>query len=84
MTRVMSKKDVLFNFKNENFIIFFFLTKRTKEFLKNALFENDFMKNLELEQIEKIVSCMYPVEFLKECLIIQEGDIGNILYITQG
>ena len=48
--------------------------------LKNSIFENDFMKNLELEQIEKIVDCMYPVEFLKDSLIIKEGDVGNVVY----
>jgi cGMP-dependent protein kinase 1 len=42
------------------------------------------MKNLELHQIESIVDCMYPVEFEKESLIIREGDIGNIMYISEG
>ena len=57
---------------------------RTKEFLTNAIFDNDFMKNLESDQIENIVECMYPVEFAKNSLIIKEGDIGNMVYITQG
>lgn len=42
------------------------------------------MKNLESDQIEDIVECMYPVEFAKNSLIIKEGDIGNMVYITQG
>jgi hypothetical protein len=42
------------------------------------------MKNLEIEQIDKIVDCLYPVEFPKDSLIIQEGDIGNTVYITAG
>lgn len=42
------------------------------------------MKNLEVDQIDNIVECMYPVEFAKNSLIIKEGDIGNIVYITQG
>ena len=42
------------------------------------------MKNLESDQIENIVECMYPVEFAKNSLIIKEGDIGNMVYITQG
>ena len=60
------------------------LKKRLKEFLKNAIYENDFMKNLQLEQIQKIVECMYPVEFSKESLIIREGDIGNVVYAMEG
>lgn len=42
------------------------------------------MKNLESDQIENIVECMYPVEFAKNSIIIKEGDVGNIVYITQG
>jgi cGMP-dependent protein kinase len=59
-------------------------TEATKEFLKNAIYENDFMKNLESHHIEKIVECMYPVEFEKNSLIIQEGDVGNKVYVTEG
>ena len=57
---------------------------RTQELLKNAIAENDFMKNLEIDQINNIVNCMYPVEFAKDSLIIKEGDIGNIVYATEG
>jgi cGMP-dependent protein kinase len=42
------------------------------------------MKNLELEQIDKIIGCLFPVEFPKDSLIIKEGEIGNTLYITGG
>lgn len=42
------------------------------------------MKNLESDQIDFIVNCMYPVEFAKESLIIREGDVGNSVYIIEG
>lgn len=42
------------------------------------------MKNLEAHHIEKIVECMYPVEFKKNNLIIQEGEVGNIVYTLEG
>ena len=42
------------------------------------------MKNLEIDHIENIVDCMYPVEFAKDSLIIKEGDIGNVVYIIEG
>ena len=42
------------------------------------------MKNLESDQIDFIVNCMYPVEFPKESLIIREGDVGNSVYIIEG
>jgi cGMP-dependent protein kinase len=56
--------------------------EETEEFLKNAIFENDFLKNLEIDQIDNIVACMYPVDFDEGVLIISEGDIGNILYVV--
>uniref|UniRef100_A0A3B1IEQ1 Protein kinase cGMP-dependent 1 n=1 Tax=Astyanax mexicanus TaxID=7994 RepID=A0A3B1IEQ1_ASTMX len=32
----------------------------SKELIKEAILDNDFMKNLELSQIQEIVDCMYP------------------------
>ncbi len=58
--------------------------KITKDLISNAIFENDFMKNLEPHHIEKIVECMYPVEFKQNDLIIQEGDEGHVVYIMEG
>ena len=65
-------------------LTYFIIQKSTKEFIKNGIFENDFMKNLEVHHIEKIVECMYPVDFEKNSLIIQEGDVGYVVYITEG
>ena len=59
-------------------------SKRTKELLKASLFDNDFMKNLEVDQIDNIVDCMYSVEFAEGSLIIKEGHVGNIVYIVEG
>ena len=42
------------------------------------------MKNLEMDQIMSIVDCMYPLEHGDSSLIIQEGDVGNLVYIMEG
>ena len=42
------------------------------------------MKNLEMDQIMSIVSCMYPLEHKSDSLIIKEGDVGNLVYILEG
>ncbi|KAI4812992.1 hypothetical protein KUCAC02_024348 [Chaenocephalus aceratus] len=34
---------------------------QSKDLIKEAILDNDFMKNLELSQIQEIVDCMYPV-----------------------
>ncbi|CAF3861285.1 unnamed protein product [Rotaria sordida] len=56
---------------------------RTKEFLRDAILNNDFMKNLALDQIMLIVDCMHPLEHTKDNLIIIEGDVGNLVYIME-
>ncbi len=75
----------LWNWNNNHIIanstnLFF----RTKEFLRDAILNNDFMKNLELDQIMSIVDCMYPLEHPDGSLIIKEGDVGNLVYILEG
>lgn len=56
---------------------------RSKELIRAAILDNDFMKNLEMTQIREIVDCMYPVEYASGSLIIKEGDVGSIVYVTE-
>ncbi|KAJ7324195.1 hypothetical protein JRQ81_017215 [Phrynocephalus forsythii] len=55
----------------------------SKELIKDAILDNDFMKNLELSQIQEIVDCMYPVEYGKDSCIIKEGDVGSLVYVME-
>ncbi|XP_046673108.1 cGMP-dependent protein kinase, isozyme 2 forms cD4/T1/T3A/T3B isoform X3 [Homalodisca vitripennis] len=56
---------------------------RSRELIKAAILDNDFMKNLEMTQIREIVDCMYPVEYAAGSLIIKEGDVGSIVYVME-
>ncbi|XP_054267615.1 cGMP-dependent protein kinase, isozyme 2 forms cD4/T1/T3A/T3B isoform X3 [Macrosteles quadrilineatus] len=56
---------------------------RSRELIKAAILDNDFMKNLETTQIREIVDCMYPVEYAAGSLIIKEGDVGSIVYVME-
>lgn len=56
---------------------------RSRELIKAAILDNDFMKNLEMTQILEIVDCMYPVEYAAGSLIITEGDVGSIVYVME-
>ncbi|XP_064108918.1 cGMP-dependent protein kinase 1-like isoform X1 [Macrobrachium nipponense] len=58
-------------------------SEESKELLRQAILENDFLKNLEMGQVKEIVECMYSVEYAAGALIIKEGDIGSILYIME-
>ncbi|GLV39476.1 foraging [Carabus blaptoides fortunei] len=55
----------------------------SRELIKAAVLDNDFMKNLEMTQIREIVDCMYPVEYAAGSLIIKEGDVGSIMYVME-
>ncbi|XP_018424108.1 PREDICTED: cGMP-dependent protein kinase 1 isoform X2 [Nanorana parkeri] len=61
----------------------FFEVERSKELIKEAILDNDFMKNLEISQIQEIVDCMYPVEYGKDSCIIKEGDVGSLVYVME-
>ncbi|XP_018915729.1 cGMP-dependent protein kinase, isozyme 2 forms cD4/T1/T3A/T3B isoform X3 [Bemisia tabaci] len=58
-------------------------SSKSRELIKSAILDNDFMKNLESAQIREIVDCMYPVEYKAGSLIIKEGDVGSIVYVME-
>ncbi|ETN59764.1 cGMP-dependent protein kinase [Anopheles darlingi] len=55
----------------------------SREIIKSAILDNDFMKNLEMTQIREIVDCVYPVQYAAGSLIIKEGDVGSIVYVME-
>lgn len=57
---------------------------RSRQIIKSAILDNDFMKNLEMTQIREIVDCMYPVQYAAGSLIIKEADVGSIVYVMEG
>ncbi|XP_067624673.1 cGMP-dependent protein kinase 1 isoform X2 [Eurosta solidaginis] len=57
--------------------------ERSRELIKSAILDNDFMKNLDITQIREIVDCMYPVKYAAKSLIIKEGDVGSIVYVME-
>lgn len=56
---------------------------RSRELIRMAILDNDFMKNLDMTQIREIVDCMYPVEYIAGSTIIKEGDVGSIVYVME-
>ncbi|KAM7353736.1 cGMP-dependent protein kinase for isoform 1-T2 [Cochliomyia hominivorax] len=56
---------------------------KSREIIKSAILDNDFMKNLDITQIREIVDCMYPVKYAAKSLIIKEGDVGSIVYVME-
>lgn len=64
--------------------LYLFSCCSSRELIKAAILDNDFMKNLDLAQIREIVDCMYPVKYPAKNLIIKEGDVGSIVYVMEG
>lgn len=53
-------------------IIFF----RSKQLIKAAIMDNDFLKNLDSSQVRELVDSMYPLEYAKGSHVIREGEAG--------
>ncbi|KAI9552776.1 hypothetical protein GHT06_020656 [Daphnia sinensis] len=56
---------------------------RSRELIKVAILSNDFLKNLDMAQINEIVDCMYPMNYPRGSIIIKEGDVGSIMYVLE-
>lgn len=56
---------------------------RTRNLIKSAILDNDFMKNLDPLQIEEITDCMFPVEYMAESYIIKEGEVGSVVFVME-
>ncbi|EFN77617.1 cGMP-dependent protein kinase 1 isoform X1 [Harpegnathos saltator] len=55
---------------------------RSARQIKRAILENEFLGNLEENQVEALVSAMYPKQIPISTLVIREGDIGSHLYVS--
>ncbi|CAN8019514.1 unnamed protein product [Ixodes persulcatus] len=55
---------------------------RSAQLIKDAIMENDFLKNLDSSQVREVVDCMYPQVFEAGTLVIRERDVGSHLYVS--
>lgn len=56
---------------------------RTRELIRSAILDNDFLRHLELQRINDIVECMQSEEYKQGVVIIREGQPGNTLYVME-
>ena len=57
---------------------------RAKQLIRDAILENDFLKNLDATQVREIVDCMYEKSVRKGHFIIKEGEPGQHVYVAAG
>ena len=58
--------------------------RSSKEFIRQAIQGDDFLKHLSPSNIREIIDCMQLVDYKKETVIIKEGDVGSKLYVLEG
>jgi hypothetical protein len=51
----------------------FSLTCRSKHLIKDALYDNDFLANLDSTQTREIIDYMYPIDVVADSFIIRQG-----------
>ncbi|KAJ8882012.1 hypothetical protein PR048_018500 [Dryococelus australis] len=54
----------------------------SKQLIKDAIMDNDFLKNLDSSQVRELVDSMYPREYPKGSYVIREGGAGAHLYVS--
>ncbi|GJQ76836.1 hypothetical protein Trydic_g15043 [Trypoxylus dichotomus] len=55
---------------------------RSKQLIKDAILDNDFLKHLNSSQVRELVDSMYPKEFPAGTYVIREGDAGAHLFVS--
>ncbi|XP_069125517.1 cGMP-dependent protein kinase 1-like [Argopecten irradians] len=55
---------------------------RSKQLIKDAILDNDFLKNLDSTQVREIVDTMYEKQVKQGHYIIREGESGQHLYVS--
>lgn len=64
--------------------MYFFAFSRSRELIKSAILDNDFLRHLESQRVNEIVECMYLEEYVEGAVIIREGTPGSTLYVMEG
>ena len=57
---------------------------RSKQLIKDAISNNDFMKTLVTTQVREVIASMYEKEIARGQYIIKEGEAGQHLYVSSG
>ncbi|XP_030835113.1 cGMP-dependent protein kinase 1 isoform X4 [Strongylocentrotus purpuratus] len=53
----------------------------SKQVIRDAILLNDFTKNFDSSQTREIVECMFPIDYKKGQIVINEGDSGAHFYV---
>lgn len=54
----------------------------SKQLIKEAIMDNDFLKNIDASQVRELVESMYSLTVTKGEFVIREGEVGAHLYVS--
>uniref|UniRef100_A0A1A9VXF4 cGMP-dependent protein kinase n=1 Tax=Glossina austeni TaxID=7395 RepID=A0A1A9VXF4_GLOAU len=54
----------------------------SKQLIKGAITDNDFLKNIDASQVKELVDSMYSLTINEGQFVIREGDVGAHLYVS--
>ncbi|XP_065357479.1 cGMP-dependent protein kinase, isozyme 1 [Calliphora vicina] len=54
----------------------------SKQLIKEAITDNDFLKNIDASQVRELVDSMYSLSIEKGKFVIREGEVGAHLYVS--
>jgi len=57
---------------------------RSKQVIRDAIMDNNFLKNLDTTQVREIVDCVYERRVKTGQFVIKEGDPGQHFYVAAG
>jgi len=60
------------------------LVDRSKQVIRDAIMDNNFLKNLDTTQVREIVDCVYERRVKTGQFVIKEGDPGQHFYVAAG
>jgi len=60
------------------------MTDRSKQVIRDAIMDNNFLKNLDTTQVREIVDCVYERRVKTGQFVIKEGDPGQHFYVAAG
>lgn len=55
---------------------------RSKQLIKDAIMDNDFLKNLDSSQVRELVDSMYSLAVGQGEYVIREGEAGAHLFVS--
>lgn len=55
---------------------------RSKQIIKDAIMDNDFLKNISSTQVRELVDSMWSLHVSEGQYVIREGEVGSHLYVS--